>query len=182
VAESTDYSVTAESAILVALPELHEFTERWRSACEVAGDPPRPLSEVVPPHITVLVPWVPDPKAPRAVAALREVAATSSPFEISFDSVAVWDDLVLFEPESDRLDGLLSEVWEKFPDHPPYDGQFETVHPHVTVSTQGGEAVGAEVRDALAQRGDFTVRVGELSTWQRGSDGIWQQLDTFPLG
>lgn len=180
--EEPDYSVAAESAILVALPELHELTDRWCSACLVPSDPPRPLAEVVPPHLTVLVPWAPQPDADM-VASLRELAASHPPFELRFGSVSVWEnELVVLEPESGQLDRLLAAVWQAFPDYPPYEGRFEKVHTHLTVSTQGGESVAAEVRATLAERGDVVVTVDEISAWQRGSSGVWEQVEAFPLG
>ena len=62
--------------------------------------------------------------------------------------------------------------------------QFRDPHPHLTISSseQGGPAVVAEAREALAANPAPSVRLTELSLWQDDSDGVWHQFGAVPLG
>ncbi|MFI6673493.1 2'-5' RNA ligase family protein [Kribbella sp. NPDC050470] len=44
---------TGLSAILITVPELADFTDRWRSVSHSTARPHVPLTELIPPHVTV---------------------------------------------------------------------------------------------------------------------------------
>jgi 2'-5' RNA ligase len=174
------------TAILIAVPELTEFTDRWRSVSYSSARPDLALSELVPPHVTVLVPWVRDPK-PKDVQRLEDAIADVQPFELSFPTAGQFPDgLAWLRPEPfDQVEELVRRVLATFPECPPYGGKHPDPHPHLTISSsaQGGPGVVAEAQAALSSAEEVpTVRLDDLTLWREGDDGVWQLTGSVPLG
>lgn len=174
------------TAILITVPELASYTDRWRSVSRSIARPHVPLTELIPPHVTVLVPWVLEP-TDSDVRRLRDVLADVEPFDLSFPTVGQFPNgTAWLKPEPfDRVRALLLKVFEAFPECPPYGGEFPDPHPHLTISssTDGGPEVVAEARTALAAGQPPVVRLTEVGLWREGiDDGIWRQFGAVRLG
>ncbi|TCC59563.1 2'-5' RNA ligase family protein [Kribbella pittospori] len=173
------------SAILITVPELAAYTDRWRSVSRSTARPHVPLTELIPPHVTVLVPWVADP-TDADEKRLRAALAKVGPFELSFPTAGQFPNgTAWLRPEPfDTVRSLLLSVFEAFPECPPYGGEFPEPHPHLTISssTQGGPAVVAEAQAALAENAPPVVQLTEVGLWREGSDGVWRQFGAVPLG
>ncbi len=177
---------TGLTAILIAVPELAEFTDRWRSASYSTAWPTLPLTELVPPHVTVLVPWVRDPTAGGRAATRGRRRDPCEPFELSFPTAGQFPNgTAWLRPEPfDEVRDLLKTVIAAFPECPPYGGEFPDPQPHLTIasSTQGGPAVVAEAQAALAAEPAPVVQLTELGLWREDKNGVWRQFDAVPLG
>ena len=169
-----------ESAVLVAVPEVAVWTDRWRSAS--MRESGRSLAEHVPPHVTVLVPWAkPDDAA--ALGRLAEVAGSLEPVEIGFGSAGLFPNGTVFLEPSPDLRPMVRAVLRAFPELPPYDGDHPDPHPHLTVSSAGGAAVLAEVEAALAAGPPPPrVWVDHLHVYAPDEQGIWRERDRVRLG
>ncbi|MDX3001108.1 2'-5' RNA ligase family protein [Kribbella solani] len=176
---------TGLTAILITVPELAAYTERWRSVSRSSARPQVPLTELIPPHVTVLVPWVAEP-TDADIARLRAAVSAIEPFELTFPTAGQFPNgTVWLQPEPfDTIRSLLLEVFAAFPECPPYGGEFPDARPHLTISSskQGGPAVLAEATAALAATPAPTKRLTELGLWREDADGTWHQLGTVPLG
>ncbi|WP_329003857.1 2'-5' RNA ligase family protein [Kribbella sp. NBC_00709] len=176
---------TGLTAILITVPELAAYTDRWRSVSRSTARPQVPLTELIPPHVTVLVPWVAEP-TDADVARLRSAVSSVEPFELSFPSAGQFPNgTAWLRPEPfDTVRSLLHTVFEAFPECPPYGGEFPDAHPHLTISSssQGGPAVVAEANAALAATPAPSVQLTELGLWREDADGVWQQFGAVPLG
>ncbi|MFK4082680.1 2'-5' RNA ligase family protein [Kribbella sp. NPDC020789] len=176
---------TGLTAILITVPELAAYTRRWRSVSRSSARPQVPLDELIPPHVTVLVPWVAEPTADDADR-LRAVARTVQPFELSFPTAGQFPNgTVWLRPEPfDTVQALLRAVFAAFPQCPPYGGEFPDAHPHLTISSsaQGGPAVLAEAQAALAAEPPPAVQLTELGLWREDENGVWSQFGAVPLG
>ena len=177
---------TGLTAILITVPELAPYTDRWRSVSRSTARPHVPLTELIPPHVTVLVPWVAEPTN-ADVRRLREVLADFEPFELSFPTAGQFPNgTAWLKPEPfDTVRTLLLTVFEAFPECPPYGGEFPDPHPHLTISssTQGGPEVVAEAQAALAAEQPPVVRLTEVGLWREGlDDGAWRQFGAVSLG
>lgn len=172
---------TGLTAILITMPEVAEYTHRWRSVSRSTARPQVPLTELIPPHVTVLVPWVAEPSA-ADVARLTEAVPSFEPFELSFPTAGQFPNgTVWLRPEPfDTVRELLLAVYEAFPECPPYGGEFPEPHPHLTISSaaQGGPGVVAE---AVAAGPAPTSWVTELGLWQESAEGVWRQFDAVRL-
>jgi 2'-5' RNA ligase len=173
------------TAILIAVPELAAFTERWRSVSYSSARPDLLLTELIPPHVTVLVPWVNDPK-PEDVQRLVDAVAEVEPFELSFPTAGQFPNgTVWLRPEPfDQVRELVRTVLAAFPECPPYGGEHPDPHPHLTISSsaQGGTAVLADAKAALATESAPTVHLDDLTLWREADDQVWQLTGSVPLG
>ncbi|TDU90546.1 2'-5' RNA ligase [Kribbella voronezhensis] len=176
---------TGLTAILIAVPELAEFTDRWRSVSYSPARPTMALNELIPPHVTVLVPWLAEPQ-PDKVRRLEEVLAPIQPFDLSFSTAGQFENgTTWLRPEPfDQIRALMQTVIDAFPECPPYGGEHPDPHPHLTISSsaQGGDQVLAEAEAALAAEELPTIRLDDLTIWREGDDGIWQLTGSVPLG
>ena len=173
-----------QSAVLLALPQLAEFTHPWRATSYAPGHLDLPIERRFPPHLTVLVPWVEEPTSPEALARLRAAVDGHGPLDLEFARAGAFPagTVYLLPDPVDAVVALLERVHRAFPEHPPYDGVHDDVHPHLTVSVEGGRPLLAEVATALADQGPLRVTVDELTVWQRSDDdGIWTQVAAVPL-
>jgi 2'-5' RNA ligase len=176
---------TGLTGILIAVPELTEFTDRWRSASYSSARPTAALTELIPPHVTVLVPWLQDP-SPEDVQRLGDAIASVEPFELTFPTVGQFPNgTTWLRPEPfDQVCELVATVLATFPECPPYGGQFSDPHPHLTISSsdRGGPDLVAEAQAALGAEEIPAVRLDDLTIWREGDDGIWQLTGSVPLG
>ena len=140
---------------------------------------------MIPPHVTVLVPWVDDP-GDSDLRRLEEAVSFVEPYELSFPTAGQFHNgTAWLRPEPfDAVRSLLLSVFEAFPECPPYGGEFPDPHPHLTISSasQGGPAVVAEASEALAAAPAPAVRLTELGLWREGEDSVWRQFGAVPLG
>ncbi|MFD7156641.1 2'-5' RNA ligase family protein [Kribbella sp. NPDC059898] len=175
---------TELTAILITVPELAAYTDRWRSVSRSSARPQVPLTELIPPHVTVLVPWVAEP-TDDDLARLQAAASTVQPFELSFPTAGQFPNgTAWLKPEPfDQVRALLLTVFKVFPECPPYGGDFPDPHPHLTISSsaQGGPDVVAEANAVLAATPAPTVQLNELGLWRENAEGVWRQFGAVRL-
>lgn len=166
------------SAVDLPFPELTPLIEEWWRGTHEPG---------VPPHITLLYPWV-DAVGASELDEVRRIAAETPAFEISFASVAAFPaSAVYLRPDPDQpIRELMARLASAFPDSPLYEGAFADPVPHLTiVRTDPGvdtEAVRLRIETALAPHLPVRVRVAALAVMEQGSDGIWRTLHEIALG
>ena len=177
-------SVAVQTAVLFALPELDAYTTRWRSVSNAPDHPDLPLAARVPPHITVLSPWVPDPADPAALARLAAAVEGFGPLHLTFETADWFPDsgVVFLRPEPfDVLRDLLKAVAEAFPESPPYGGAYPEPHPHLTIASDGDAELLQEVRTALAETPPPTVQTDAVTVWSSPTGALWHQVTRIPL-
>lgn len=169
--------------MLIALPELADYTDRWRKTSYDDRAPGIPIADMVPPHITVLVPWA-DPADAAALERLAKAVEGFGPLDLTFEQADAFGNgsVVFLQPSPvDVLTELLRAVAAAFPEHPPYGGNHPDPHPHVTVAMDGDAQVLASVRSALATASPPAVRVDRLGVYAPSADGVWRERTTVPL-
>ena len=76
-------------------------------------------------------------------------------------------------------------MWQAFPDHPPYQGEFDDLAPHLTVA-QRGEGGVAELRDieaTVTRNLPVRTRVDRVVLIAGNQAPIsWRTAAEFPLG
>lgn len=173
------------TAILITVPELVPYTDRWRSVSRTSARPDVALNELIPPHVTVLVPWITEPTE-ADVERLRVAVEDVSPFDLSFPTAGQFPNgTAWLRPEPfDAVRDLIRTVTAAFPECPPYNGEFPDPHPHLTISSsaQGGPAVVADAQAALAVEQPPVVKLTELGLWRDDANGVWSQFAAVPLG
>jgi 2'-5' RNA ligase len=176
----TDGRPAPASALIVEIPEAEPLVADWRAA----HDPSAALG--VPPHVTILFPFVPPGSvSPDVLAAIRGLAGSQAPFTARLGRVERRADVVWLtvEPE-DRFRALVRAAWSRFPDWPPYGGRFDDVIPHLTIGQGDGTTMAdlsQEVELAIMDRPPLIARIDALSLFVSGG-GHWSRTARFPLG
>ncbi len=160
--------------VRVSLPRpLARLRSRWDPVAAVG----------VPPHITILFPFLPAERLDPSVRVdLAEIAAGIEPFEVRFEAVARFPTVVYLVPEPATPFVRLTEmVARRFPEHPPYGGAFDEIVPHLTVCESSDAPA-----DAIAERAErslpFVRRVTALEILVEGDGSPWRERWRIPVG
>ncbi|MCB9450984.1 MAG: 2'-5' RNA ligase family protein [Anaerolineaceae bacterium] len=116
----------------------------------------------VPPHITILYPFVPVPDLDAACRKLTSLCANVAPFDITMQGYSHFTTITYMQPANPQpIQALCQRIFAVFPECPPYRGAHgNTPTPHMTVG----------IFDSAAERkvtlfpdyAPITFRVGRL--------------------
>lgn len=119
-----------QTGLILSVPGLREAVEAWRTAVL----PGAPLD--VPPHLTVLYPWVEREPTEEDRGRLRQATRLLRPFDLTFREVGTFPGFVWLRPEpSDAVVAVHRAVTAAFAEFPPYAGEHRDFVPHLTVAT-----------------------------------------------
>ena len=169
------------SAIAVTFEDIDRYIGRWRHRLVEAAQ------YDVPPHITLLYPWVAPPVAEDSMMRMKAVLATSEPFDVSFLTLARFGDEVLYlVPEDNgQLDRLARELAEAFPETPPYGNTSLEPIPHLTVASGSGldlDSLQTELESELKSELPLKYRVEQVSVLFCSTNGYWRTVSLHQLG
>ena len=163
-----------ETGLIVVVPEATACVGPVRDAFD-------PYARIgVPPHITVLYPFVrPELMSDAVVDAVADVAGRLASFDFELIHLAEFDDEVFYlAPDpAEPFAAITQALWDRFPDHPPFGGRFETVVPHLSVAgvpfgaTRGTveSLLGTELPIAARARG-VTIMIEDEDGWTVGPE------------
>jgi 2'-5' RNA ligase len=137
----------------------------------------------MPAHVTLLFPFVPAERADEAEERLGALLREHPAFEATFPRTARFPEVLYLEPEpGERFSALTGAIAAAWPEHPPYEGEHETVIPHLTVAESEDEALlgalAAEVEPQLPVR----TQVDAARLFVEDADGRWHEHSRLPLG
>jgi 2'-5' RNA ligase superfamily len=155
------------TALIVAVEEAEGAVSELR----LRYDPSAPLG--VPAHVTVLFPFQDDAQVEDEE--LARLFGGFDAFDFTLDRIERFDEgTVWLHPEpSQPFADLTAAVWRRWPEHPPYEGTFDQVIPHLTLS-----ATPIEVAITLP----IAARAREVTLIEEGVDDHWSVRRTFALG
>ncbi|MEU7743286.1 2'-5' RNA ligase family protein [Nonomuraea sp. NPDC049158] len=165
-----------ETALLAVVREAEPLVGPWRRRLDSSA------SAGVPAHVTVLVPFLDIDRVGSAVIDdLRVLIGAHSPFAVRFDECRRFPDVLYLAPTPEQPFRALTEaVAARWPEAPPYGGQFADVIPHLTVAYGQEPQAFHEVEAALTPRLPVTAHVSSVSLFV--SEGTrWHQHVEFPL-
>lgn len=172
-----DRSSLATTSVDLHFSELTDLVGPWWPGTHPVG---------VPPHITLLYPWV-SPVHDEAMAAVAEIAASTMSFDIRFDDVDLFESGVIFlKPDEDApIRSLMTRLSGRFPETPLYGGAISAPVPHLTIARpapdEDARAMRSRIFEALAPSLPLRVSVRALSVMEEGLDGIWSTTRRLPL-
>lgn len=154
------------TALIIAIPEAEPAV----GALRLTHDWSAPLG--VPAHVTILFPFADGADVDEG--ALADLVASFAPFAFELDRVERFDEgAVWLHPEpSAPFAALIDAVWRRFPEYPPYEGAYDVVIPHLTVSD-----VPLEIDVELP----IQATAREVTLIEEGDDGRWSVRRRFPL-
>jgi 2'-5' RNA ligase len=164
------------SAIIVRVPlpaRIARVRRRWDRSGAIG----------VPPHVTILFPFLPPERLTAAVRhALADVAAAHPAFDARFTTVRRFPSLLYLAPEAPEPFVALTEAYVgRFPDFLPYGGIHDDVVPHLTV-VEGIEAQMDEVGAELEAELPFSCSVRAIEVITPSEAGPWRLRWRLPLG
>lgn len=164
------------SAVIVAVPEAEPLV----GALRLRHTYDAPLG--IPPHVTLLFPFVPADRVAEAEVRLGALVAGHDAFEATFARTARFADVLYLEPEpAGRFLDLTAAIVEAWPEHLPYEGAHEAVVPHLTVAESEDEALLDAIAVGIGPGLPIRQRVEAASLFVEGDDGRWREHSRLPL-
>jgi hypothetical protein len=170
----------ARTALVVPVPEAEAVVAAHRLRLDSNA------ALGVPAHVTALFPFVPVDALDEAVLTMvAGVIDQAGQFDYAFTTTAWFDDDVMWlapeEPAPFRE--LTTRLAGAFPEHPPYEGAFAEVVPHLTVGHGHPRPLLEEAEQDVLRQLPVTgvaTEVALLAESQPG--GRWETRARFPLG
>jgi hypothetical protein len=139
--------------------------------------------EGLPPHVTLLIPFVDSESVPLEDA--RAILGDFEPFEFALTEPRRFRarDIVLWlAPEpAGRFVGITEALVRAFPVYEPYGGVFDEIVPHLTVAVSRDTALLDRIEHEVAAKLPIAGRADAASIVQH-VDGRWLPHSTLPLG
>ena len=168
-----------ESALVVQVPAAEPAVANLRELYDPAA------RWGVPAHVTILYPFVPPVDLDDAVmVAVADLVAGFEAFDFSLDKVDQFGTEVLFiRPNpADRFRALTDAVADKWPQHPPYEGVYEDVIPHLTVAHTGKGASFDAIRARVSSELPIQTRTATVDLMIGSFEpASWQTIEVFHL-
>lgn len=171
---------TIESALVVLVPEAEVLVKPFRDRHE-------PSAAVgVPAHITCLYPFIaPDEIDSAVLDELRQCFERFLPFDFSLTGARRFPGVLYLSPEpAEPFRELTLAIWDRWPNTPPYGGQYSDIVPHLCVAQIADEpqldAVAEEFGSASAGKLPIRATAREVALMDNTS-GRWQLRTTFGL-
>jgi hypothetical protein len=173
------WEAPGSTAIIVVASQAGPVTGGWYEVYSKAG------SEGMPPHVTLLVPFVPVDLFDAGVdERLRSVFARFRPLEYALTRLRRWLGTILYlSPEPARPFVELTEALvDAFPGYLPYEGAHEEILPHATVAVSDDEALLARIEADVQPHLPIACRAVEATLVERGRDLRWRPRTVYRLG
>jgi 2'-5' RNA ligase len=165
-----------QTALLATVPEAEPLVEHWRRQLDASA------AAGLPAHVTVLFPFLGiDLVSASVISDLAALIAGQCPFTVRFDTCGRFPDVLYLAPAPDQpLRTLTESAAARWPEAPPYGGQFAEIIPHLTVAHGQPSRVLDEVEAELADRLPVTATLSSVGLFV--SDGRpWRCHADFPL-
>jgi 2'-5' RNA ligase len=173
------WDAPGSTALVVLAREADPVVGEWYAANSRAG------ADGMTPHVTLLVPFVPEPGVDESVKArLRRVFGAVAPLEYELRRFERFDDGVLYlapDPAAPFV-AITRSLTIEFPNYLPYDGIHDTIVPHLTVADAQDEELIARIRADVESQLPLACRAGEATLVVRGDDLRWRPRAQYPLG
>lgn len=162
--------------MLATVEEAEPLVGRWRRRFDSSA------AAGIPAHVTVLFPFLDIDRVSIAVIGdLRALIGACSPFTVRFEECGRFPEVLYLAPVPDQPFRTLTEsIARRWPEAPPYGGQFTEVIPHLTVAHDQQPRVFEELEAALADQLPATAGISSVSLFV--SDGErWRHEAKFPM-
>jgi 2'-5' RNA ligase len=166
-----------QTALIVEVPDAEPLVRRWRDRFDAAA------AAGVPAHVTVLVPFLNRRLlSPGIRAELRQIFARHPAFPVQFPECRRFPDALYLAPVPDtHFRALTNAVATRWPDAPPYGGQFEDVVPHLTVAHDQEPSLLDKIETDLSPRLPIRAHVSAVQLLAFTGEQ-WIEEEAFELG
>ncbi|MBG6136587.1 2'-5' RNA ligase family protein [Longispora fulva] len=165
-----------QTALIAKIPEAEPLVGHWRSQLDSVA------SDGVPAHVTILYPFLDhDRLDDTVIGQLGTLIGAHPAFHVRFQRCGRFPGVLYLAPSPDQpFRALTDAVAERWPEAPPYEGQFTEITPHLTVAHQQESQLLDRVEAELADTLPMAAHVHEIHLLV--SDGSrWREDRTFAL-
>lgn len=165
-----------QTGLIIKIPDAEPAVRAWRERFDPSA------RAGVPAHVTVLFPFLDESRIDAGVrSALSVLLGSHHAFDLRFESCGRFPGVTYLAPEPDaQLRRLTKAIADRWPEAPPYGGQFTEIVPHLTVADGQDDAVLDEIEADLLSRLPVTTRVSSVDLMVH--DGAqWQERASFAL-
>jgi 2'-5' RNA ligase len=166
------------SGLIVELASVDPVVAQFRAAL----DPMEPFG--VPPHITVLFPFVTGDITAVVTTKLTALFSEVHAFSTRFSGTQWFGEQVLWLAPDDPQPyiELTRAAISAFPEYPPYGDQFDEITPHLTVADGANVEAMRDAARNLGGRLPMTARAdGVTLMTQAQPGGAWSRAVHFPF-
>lgn len=169
------------TALVILVPEAEALFGAFRRAHDSAA------AKGGPAHITLLYPFLHDRALlPDIRAKLAKVFQDFEPFFFSLTHTSHFRGVLHLTPEpAAPFAALTQAIWAAFPDHPPYDGRFSEIRPHMQLAQDDDEGTLLRLDREFNQQFGAALPLQSRATQAHligERNGQWHSHWTFPLG
>jgi 2'-5' RNA ligase len=169
--------MAVRSAVVVTVPDAERAVGEWR--LQYTRDAPAGM----PPHVSLLFPFVPAERVDEVEQPLAGLVAAAHAFDLVFRRTARFPEVLYLDPEpTEPFLALTAAISAEWPEHPPYEGAFDTVIPHLTVAESRDQGLLDRIAVAVEAHLPVETRVRDASLFVEDDDRRWRELSRLPLG
>jgi 2'-5' RNA ligase len=172
--DSESWFEAGQTGLVIEIPEAEPVLRAWRDRLDPSARAGAPA------HITVLFPFLAESRVDGA--ALAAVFGGHRRFDLRFTRFGRFPGVLYLAPEpAEPLRRLTAAIVARWPEAPPYGGQFPDDVPHLTIANgQDDAALDAAEADVV---GHLPITSHVSSVALMAYDGVrWRQKATFALG
>lgn len=173
---SNDPFAEGETGLDVTVPEAEPAVRRWRNQFDLSA------AVGMPAHITVLYPFLHRSLIDADVASeLSAIFARHDAFDLRLVRCERFPDLIHLRPEPGApLRALTEAVAARWPEAPPYGGQFTAIVPHLTIAYSRDPALLAAIEADVSHSLPIAAHVSAVRLHVYAG-GRWREEQAFPL-
>ena len=168
-----------EAALVMPVPEaeplVSEYRQRYDRSAELG----------IPAHITIIYPFKPYVRHPReALSLLRPLLAAFPEFAFTLAEIRTFPEYLYLAPDPPQpFLALIDAISSRFPDSPPYGGEFAEVVPHLTVAqAKEAELPPLKERFSVFAAPFLPIAARAREIWvMDNSETLWKTRAVFPL-
>lgn len=163
-----------KSSIDINIKSISHNVDKWRTSTIPN------LPKGVPPHISLLYPWVLGEINIEQVSKLNNIIRKFSCFEITFESIEIFESghIYLNIQTNKYLDQLHEYILNEFKEYKPYNGAFEKPHLHLTVGYEengsNNSPIYIKIKNDLKEILHKAIQVDSISIMKEVLPNIWE--------
>jgi 2'-5' RNA ligase len=165
-----------QTGLIVTVPEAEPVVARWRRRLDPAA------AAGAPAHVTVLAPFLDRPLLDDdVIGELGSLVRRHDAFTVRLARCRRFPGVLYLEPVPDAgLRALTGAIARRWPEAPPYGGQFADVVPHMTIACSQDEDLLGQIETQVRSRLPVTAAISSVRLLAC-SGQRWTELRSFPL-
>jgi 2'-5' RNA ligase len=174
--------LSLRTAVTIVLDDARDQLEPVRAELD-----PNAVAAGIPLHVTLLFPFVPPEAVDETVIrSLEELFAARAPLTLTLVELDEFPGVVYAVPEpGNELKQWVAKLTERFPEYPPYGGQFADVVPHATLGAwdepQRRDEFVARARELTQGMFPLACAIDDVALLEEYAPDRWRERRRFPL-